>query len=92
MPCSLFVPTVRGSRQCAICQCSLEAHNPEAIYVEPSRIFTAPNTPRTERKQPRKRKYSHAEPPVWAGEGFGVVLWKFLGKQRSYYIMLPVTL
>lgn len=53
MPCSLFVPTVRGSRQCAVCQCSLEAHCPAAIYVEPSKIFTAPNTPRTERKQPR---------------------------------------
>ncbi|KAK6755645.1 hypothetical protein RB195_014178 [Necator americanus] len=24
-----------------------------AIYVEPSKIFTAPSTPRTERKQPR---------------------------------------
>ncbi|KAK6755646.1 hypothetical protein RB195_014178 [Necator americanus] len=53
MPCSLFVATVRGSRQCAVCQCTLDAHSPDAIYVEPSKIFTAPSTPRTERKQPR---------------------------------------
>ncbi|VDP42385.1 unnamed protein product [Heligmosomoides polygyrus] len=53
MPCSLFVPTVKGSRQCAACQSSLDEHRLTAIYVEPSTIFTAPNTPATRRKQER---------------------------------------
>ncbi|PIO65856.1 hypothetical protein TELCIR_12451, partial [Teladorsagia circumcincta] len=51
MPCSLFVPTVKGSRQCAVCQCSLDDHRLTAIFVEPSKVFTAPNTPATQRKE-----------------------------------------
>ncbi|VDO33596.1 unnamed protein product [Haemonchus placei] len=51
MPCSLFVPIVKGSRQCAVCQCSLNEHRLTAIYIEPSTIFSAPNTPAVQRKE-----------------------------------------
>ncbi|VDL66772.1 unnamed protein product [Nippostrongylus brasiliensis] len=54
MPCSLFVPTVKGSRQCAVCHCSLDDHRITAIYVEPSAIFSTPNTPSTARRENRK--------------------------------------